>query len=124
MIAGVLAALLAVGPKPVTATLWIPARVAILPLPGSSLRLLARVRIVDEGRVLEGCPALVWEWGDGERSIQEPTCLSAQAAARAPEIIIESRTHPYYRSGTMQLRVRVFYRGKLQATAETTIEIR
>ena len=123
MLSWALAALLAAGgPPPVTARIWIPSRVALLPV-NSSVRLLARVRIEDTGRVLLGCPSIAWEWGDGEVSVSEPTCLSAELAARAPELMIEQRVHPYRRAGTMLIRVRVFTGGRVWARAETTLEI-
>lgn len=121
MLSWVLAALLAAGTRPsVRATLKIPSHFANMPPGGASVRLVASLRVVDERGLLGGCPAFIWEWGDGERSTEEPTCGPGR---RPVQVIVSEHVHPYHVRGEMVILVRVVYAGREWARVETPFTI-
>lgn len=88
--------------------------------------LAANVRVVAElvgGDDAEEfhCPAVEWEWGDGERSAQESDCEPFE-----PGTAIERRhtaSHAYYRPGQYSVRVTLRRAGRSIAAATTTVTI-
>ncbi len=68
------------------------------------------------------CPAVEWEWGDGNRSAQESDCppfRPGMALAR-----LHSASHAYRRPGAYSIKVTLRRVGRALAAATTHVDIR
>jgi hypothetical protein len=68
------------------------------------------------------CPRLVWEWGDGDRSVQESDCPPFE-----PGVVMQRRfsaRHSYYRRGHYTVTISLLRASRTMAVANTTVDLR
>ena len=68
------------------------------------------------------CPAIEWEWGDGNRSAHESDCSPFRPGMTMARL--HSATHAYRRPGEYSIRVTLRRVGRTLAAATTQVDIR
>ncbi len=68
------------------------------------------------------CPAVEWEWGDGNRSAQESDCPPFHPGMTVARR--HSASHAYRKAGEFSIRVTLRRIGRALAAATTQVEIR
>jgi len=68
------------------------------------------------------CPAIEWEWGDGNRSAHEADCPPFRAGMTMARL--HSASHAYRRPGEYSIRVTLRRVGRALAAATTQVDIR
>jgi hypothetical protein len=68
------------------------------------------------------CPAIEWEWGDGNRSAQESDCPPFRPGIGLARL--HSARHAYRRAGEYSIRVTLRRVGRALAAATTQVDIR
>ena len=68
------------------------------------------------------CPAIEWEWGDGNRSAHEADCPPFRAGMTMARL--HSASHAYRRPGAYSIRVTLRRVGRALAAATTQVDIR
>jgi len=67
------------------------------------------------------CPGLVWEWGDGARSLRESDCPPYEPGEEIQRRY--SARHVYRSSGRHELRFALVRSGRTVAAVATTVEV-
>jgi len=68
------------------------------------------------------CPAIEWEWGDGNRSAREGDCPPFRPGMTVARL--HSATHAYRRPGEYSIRVTLRRVGRALAAATTNVDVR
>lgn len=67
------------------------------------------------------CPAVEWEWGDGERSTRESDCVPFDADTKMARLF--TATHSYRESGDYSVRLTLRRGGRSVAAAAASISV-